>query len=379
MIYNCHIHTFRDCDIPEKFLPLGLVRLMARNKSFRLISKILNYLNPFTDNDTFDKYVNFIKTGRLGSQEEIFKKCLEAYKHDDAAFFVLTMDMEFMGAGKVPRSYDGQLSELAELTKKYPQLHAFVHIDPRRDGYLELFRKCVDEWGFKGLKIYPPIGYFPYDERLFPIYDYCQQMGIPVMAHCSPYNPTHFKGKYSDLYALLKPSHHPINVKGKNRKELCSQFTHPRNWLEVSARFPDLKVCFAHFGSAYYWERYLKKPNDAGNWVNIIKELIGEHPNFYADVSFTMHDSEFFPVLKGMMNDDKLKDKILFGSDFYMVETKDDEVSFVNDLRHHIGDALFMKMAFDNVIAYSGLGNASPISMTKKAQVGDTQSCASNC
>ena len=41
---NCHIHIFKEKDIPRKFLPLGLVRLLAKPKIFRIIAKILNNL-----------------------------------------------------------------------------------------------------------------------------------------------------------------------------------------------------------------------------------------------------------------------------------------------------------------------------------------------
>ena len=66
-----------------------------------------------------------------------------------------------MGAGKVPRSYDEQLSKLYELKEEYPQILPFIHIDPRREGVIDLLKKCVEEWGFKGVKLYPPTWIFP--------------------------------------------------------------------------------------------------------------------------------------------------------------------------------------------------------------------------
>ncbi|MGM0613064.1 MAG: hypothetical protein ACQESM_06120, partial [Bacteroidota bacterium] len=62
MFYNVHIHTFKDEDVPRRFLPLGLVRILATKPGFRIVSKILNNLNPFSDKDTFDRYVKFVKT-----------------------------------------------------------------------------------------------------------------------------------------------------------------------------------------------------------------------------------------------------------------------------------------------------------------------------
>jgi hypothetical protein len=49
MFYNCHIHTFKESDVPLKFLPLGLVRILATTTGFNVIFRVLNYRNPFSD------------------------------------------------------------------------------------------------------------------------------------------------------------------------------------------------------------------------------------------------------------------------------------------------------------------------------------------
>ena len=68
---------------------------------------------------------------------------------------------------------------------------AFAGIDPRRgpEG-LDLFEKAIRDWGFRGLKIYPPCGYSPSDERLFPFYEICSQRHLPVFVHTGPSSST---------------------------------------------------------------------------------------------------------------------------------------------------------------------------------------------
>lgn len=347
MFTNTHIHIFRDVDIPRRFLPLGLVRILASKPGFFLTAKVLNNLNPFSDNDTLDRYVKFVKIGKLGSQKLIFENCQKFYP-SSTQFVILPMDMAFMGAGKVPRPYIEQLSKLAELKNIYSQLHPFIHIDPRREGYLELLKKCVEEWDFVGVKLYPPLGYFPYDERLYPVYEYCQNKGLPIIAHCSPYNPVHFKGKKKDLLELLSKSASPIVTKGKNRKELCSNFTHPHNYKNVLDDFKDLKICLAHFGSEYFWEKYIEEPDKEDNWFVIIKEMISIYKNLYSDISFTLNNQKFFPLLKVLLSDELIRSKVLFGSDYYMVETKSTERRFGLDLRAFIGEENFSAIAKDN-------------------------------
>ena len=347
MFYNCHIHTFMDTDVPRKFLPLGIVRLLATKRGFNIIARILNNLNPFSDNDALDRYVKFVEISKLGSQKNIFKECKRFYPAD-VKFAILPMDMAFMGAGKVPRPYIEQLSELADLSRLDPQIIPFIHIDPRRDGFYDLLRKCIEDWGFKGVKIYPPLGYFPYDEDLYPVYKYCQENDIPIISHCSPYNPVYFKGKKKELLELLSKSNTPIDPKGKNRKELCSHFTNPTNWEYVLNDFKKLRVCLAHFGSAYFWKEYLDNPGQSENWFIMIREMIKKYDNLYTDISFTLNHQEYFPLLKVLLTDSSLRSKILFGSDYYMVETKATERRFGLDLRAFIGESYFRSIAVDN-------------------------------
>ncbi|MCK4662353.1 MAG: amidohydrolase family protein [Bacteroidales bacterium] len=351
MYYNSHIHTFKDTDVPRKFLPLGLVRLLATKPGFYLTAKILNNLNPFSDKDVFDRYIKFARIGKLGSQQEIFENCKEHYP-EDTNFVILPMDMAFMGAGKVPRPYKNQLEELANLKKLYPQIIPFIHVDPRRKEILNLLKKSVEEWDFKGVKLYPPLGYFPYDEDLYPIYDYCQENNIPIIAHCSPYNPVHYKGSKKDLLKLLSKSKTHISIKGKKKKELCSHFTHPENYEYVLKDFDKLKICLAHFGSEYYWDKYLDSPSDITNWFVIIKNMIEKHKNLYTDLSFTLNNKEYFSLLKVLLSNNKIKHKILFGSDYYMVQTKTYERRFGIDLRAFIGEVNFKIIAHDNPIAF---------------------------
>lgn len=64
---------------------------------------------------------------------------------------------------------------------------AFSGVDPRRgrEG-LALFEKAVGEWGFSGLKVYPPCGFSPSDPALFPYYEICAQRHLPVLVHIGP-------------------------------------------------------------------------------------------------------------------------------------------------------------------------------------------------
>jgi len=355
MFYNCHIHIFRDIDVPRKFLPLGLVRILSTKRGFRIISRIINNLNPFSDNDALDRYIRFFKITKKKSQEEIFNYCKLFYP-SSTKFIVLPMDMAYMNAGKVPREFKDQLIELSDLSKKDPQIIPFMHTDPRREGVLDLLKEFVEEHDFKGIKIYPTLGYFPYDERLYPIYEYCQEKGLPVIAHCSPYNPVRYRGTKKELKEMLSSSILPFDINNKSPRELCSFFAYPKNYEKVLNDFPNLKICTAHFGSSDQWDEYIYNPLESmsNNWFVIIKDMLEKYSNFYSDISMTLYRPDFFPLLKILLEDPMINKKILFGSDFYMTEREDAERQFGIEIRAYLGEEKFKLISYDNIIDFLG-------------------------
>lgn len=79
-----------------------------------------------------------------------------------------------------------------QVLQKHPDhFVVFAGVDPRwgADG-VALFEKGVKEYGFKGLKIYPPCGYSPSDPSLYPYYEICREHKLPVLLHIGPTSPT---------------------------------------------------------------------------------------------------------------------------------------------------------------------------------------------
>lgn len=339
---NCHIHTFKDVDIPEKFLPLKLVRILSTKVGFKIVAKVLNWINPFTTNDQFDRYVTFIKIGKLGSQKAIFENCKNQYPQG-TKFVVLPMDMAFMGAGEVPRKYRDQLVELSELSNKPDaDIISFIHIDCRRENYFELFKEFIELFGFKGLKLYPPLGTFPYDERYLPIYKYCEENNIPVLAHCTAGNPVHFKGSHKELVQLLRNCKLKIDWNKKD-SELCSYFTHPEGYKYVLKAFPKLRVCLAHFGRENEWDE-------------VIKDMMTKYDNLYTDISFSLYDTEHWGNLKVLLStNEQFRTHCLFGTDYYMIETESTEKQFCINLRAYLGEELFTQISVTNPNKFLGI------------------------
>jgi predicted TIM-barrel fold metal-dependent hydrolase len=75
-----------------------------------------------------------------------------------------------------------------EIRRRHPgRFDVFMGVDPRNgeDG-VALFEKCVDVYGFRGVKLYPLCGYSASDPRLYPYYEICASRGLTVLCHTGP-------------------------------------------------------------------------------------------------------------------------------------------------------------------------------------------------
>lgn len=151
----------------------------------------------------------------------------------------------------------------------------------------------------KGFKI--RLGYvevFAYDKVFNRIYDYAEDLGIPVMFHT---------GDTAKSIGSLKHSH-PLTLDALANKR------------------PDLKIVACHFGNP---------------WMEDVGELLYKHPNFYADISGLISGSggkyseKYMDLLaskiSGAIHYAGTAEKILFGTD-YPVETFEQGIALTNML-----------------------------------------------
>lgn len=349
-IYNCHLHTFREADVPEKFLPRRVMDYLRSKDAEYLAQHLIEELHKIKKRfrvnlDEVEKYLQFVTIGNKKTQKEIFENCAKNFTAG-SRFFVLSMDMKYMGAGNVPRPFEEQLRELAELDRE--RIRPFVHIDVRRPEYFTLLRNCVEKLGFRGVKLYPPLGVFPFDRRYDPVYQYCIEHNLPVISHCSPRNPVHFRGSRSELVKLLKNDYFEVKTEFKTRKELCDTFTHPSNYEYVCDRFGDLRICLAHFGSSKEWKKYIDKGSRPTNWLTIVLNLMRKYPNLYTDISYTMYHKEYLPLFKTILDEEKICRKVLYGTDYYMPASAQSDAENAEMVKLGIGDEKFRIIAVEN-------------------------------
>lgn len=361
MIYNCHSHVFTVKCAPDRFIGLPIAKLLSnRIFSFKL-TRFLRRAIP-GEKDFLEKYANFLAIGREKSQEQVFEDLIAFYP-SDTRFIILTIDMDYMGAGEAILNYPSQLYQIIEIKKKYPDSFIpFISIDPRRGdarSLLDFLKLHVEKLGFGGIKLYPSLGFFPFDNRLSEVYKYAEEKQIPIITHCTN-GGIYYRGK-----SFTQDQINPVNLnpnssrsfdfsKSQNLKngEFKNLFLDPDNYLEVLQVYPKLKLCFAHYGGNN--QILDSKKGIKNTWYEKIKNLLN-HPNFpniYTDISYTLCDKKVFKYLLEDIRNDTINKKLLFGTDFFMTTREKREDYLFNDFRYILSSDEFNLISNINPITF---------------------------
>lgn len=360
-ITNCHVHSFTEAHTPDRFLPwpvADLVRLAP-------VRRLLIWAARIFDRDRtgpLGRYAQIIETSYKKNQRDVFE-IVRGFYPQESRFIVLPMDMTKMNAGKVRVGIDAQHAELAALCEDvYPTaLIPFAAVDPRQDDIVNKTIALVEQHHFRGLKLYPPTGYHPYDRRLWPLYEYAEQHNLPVMTHCSRPASVQYRGAPTKDMRT-----DPVSGEVWNDSpfELLTRFTDPDAYLPLLKAHPRLRVCLAHFGGAGDWASYLDHPWQSGmddskkSWLaKIIDMLKSElYPNLWTDISYTLFaNDEYLYLLQVLLSDPRIRSRVLFGSDFYVVENAElEERRRSLRIRAVLGEQLFRTISQANPNTYLG-------------------------
>lgn len=346
---NVHTHIFNIKCAPNNFYGIPVARLLALAPSVsRSLIRVMNSVNPFSKRDRFSRLAAMVEVGIERNQKEIFRNLLHLYKDfQDPRIVALTIDMDHMGAGKAIDDFITQIRTVAEVKAQYPQnLLPFFGVDPRRTNVLELLKKYVDDFGFVGIKLYPSLGFYPFDKRMVKIYEFAISHQLPIMTHCDM-GGIFYRGKFKAEH-LMPESMNPMAPKRdftafrklKNGK-FKDFFTQPLNFVDVLEMpdFRELKVCFAHFGGSKMITGRTDLSPTQSNWYEHIRNMLVTYPNTYTDISYTLHESDPKIVSQVLtdMRDPLIGKKILFGTDYYMTVKVKDEQALIRDFLKNYG------------------------------------------
>jgi len=342
IIYNCHTHIFTHENIPNNYFGFYLVPI-ARNRFFRwVLSGLMKLPIPYlVKSERGQRFKAYLDSAFNKNQEENLKG-LQKFYPSQSKFVILPMDMALMEAGEVIEDIDAQHEELAKLSrnKLYKDIVIpFAHIDPRREDSLQRLTLLVEKQNFRGVKIYPPLGYGPDHQVLMDeIYPFMVAHNIPLIAHCSP-------GSVNNKMMDIEKAH---------------ALADPDNYTVVMEKFPELRICLAHFGGIDEWKRHLDefKDTEKPTWLSKIRRLMnsGRYQNLYADISYTIFNfTENATLLSALLEEERIAGRVLFGSDFYMVKNESySEKRLSIDLRSVLGEDKFWQIANTNPRKFLG-------------------------
>ena len=247
MIIDAHCHVW-DKDL-------------ASDELLEIIYEICKAYN-FDPNDLVD-----------GSGERLIKEMDEAGIDKTV---ILGLDYEYLFKGKI--SYKEYNDYVANLLKEYPdRFIGFAGIDPRRgkEAIQELDR-CVQDLGFKGVKLWPLTGFYPDDLKFYPFYERVEELGAVILCHT-----------------------------GAGPAKTYLKYCRPAYVDTVAVDFPNIKIYMAHIGSP---------------WASEAITVATKNPNVYFDISAWEPVFKLAPIaLIQTLVEAKISygiDKILFGTDW---------------------------------------------------------------
>lgn len=270
-IIDAHFHLFRDISHEKTGI--------QRSPPPRDIDRIgtVEKLIPYMEREGISKivFVNWI------ASREFIEAALRKLPPDlgnperAAAEELIKQDMQ----GRVRRHNDWVI----EVGRKFKQLVPFIGVQPiLGPGGMAEEAKVRWQQGTKGVKIIPAVHqFFPYDKQMWPFYETCQDLGIPVISDSGPLL----------IYGEKQP------------------FGQPAFFAEVLRNFPRLTLVLAHLGHAFWDERI---------------ELAKQFPNVYFDTAqgFSTPMSVAIHGYRGLSAADAPRvirkigiERVIFGSD----------------------------------------------------------------
>jgi predicted TIM-barrel fold metal-dependent hydrolase len=222
---------------------------------------------------------------------------------------------------------------------------------------LALLEDAAVNRSFIGVKIYPPIGYYPsgnstprrypnrskapnleeLDKELYRLYDKCIDLDIPVIAHGN-----HSMG--------AEANHKPMGG--------------PLGWRELlsNPRYQELRVNIGHFGGNFI-------DCSSRTWTEQFIDIMSKSSRLYGDIGYWNElangDAAEVQNFKQLLNTDigsgeLASDRILFGTDWLMLSREQDWHHYAGSLYSafkgaDIGDSTINRFFSQNSMALFGM------------------------
>ncbi|MFL6728172.1 MAG: amidohydrolase family protein [Sphingomicrobium sp.] len=217
---------------------------------------------------------------RAKSDRPSISETIEHYRERKIGFVMFTVDSE-SGTG-IRRISNEEIAQAA--LDNSDIMVAFASIDPHKGKSAALeARRLIADFEVKGFKFHPPMQNFhPYDPIAWPIYEVIAEHKLPAIFH------TGHSGMGSGM-----PGGGGIRLK----------YGQPILVDDVAVDFPDMTIILAH---------------PSWPWTDEALSMAMHKPNVFIDLSGW--SPKYFPPQIVRYANSQLRGKMLFGSDFPLLE-----------------------------------------------------------
>jgi predicted TIM-barrel fold metal-dependent hydrolase len=288
--------------------------------------------NKDAENQTISDLIGFLTLALKPTIAEVTDKLFEL-SGDDTGAVALMMDIT-RGSTEDETLFVRQLDDTSSAALAYPgRLLPFVAVNPRRASHFARMDHALTQKGFVGVKLYPSLGYSVNSPEMAKVFTYCAANEVPVLMHC--------------------------NQGGFCFAEAEVDFCNPDHWTEILETHPTLRLCFAHFGGD---ENLIQPTIPPQSWTAKIIALMKAHEGVYTDISFHTEpmaggeaEKNYFGHLSELLADPSTRDRILFGSDFFLVRQRVREDNLWRYFETRFTTAQLKRITETNPVAYLGL------------------------
>ncbi|MFW6108568.1 MAG: amidohydrolase family protein [bacterium] len=312
MAVNCHCHVFSLACVPAGFRQRFLLDRQTpwQDRMHDVVRRLL------PEHSMLGEWLGMVDRS-IGEIADLLVAEMDEAGVDLAT--PLMMDMAYCeGFGGGVLDFEQQIAETEAAVQRInaaagrTRLLPFVAAEPRRPDVARIVCDTLERGVCRGVKIYPVMGFTPDDRRLWPVYEYCAEHGMPVTAHCQDGGIPGL-GDYYHLAA-------------------------PRHWEPVLADFPALVLNLAH------------NDRTGSEWQQTIERLIGEHQSVYTDVAYDLEmwyaPVRYFRHVQHLLATPGLQDRLLYGTDWYMGRCFWTEASYLAWFRDYAARIPFVGVRF---------------------------------
>jgi predicted TIM-barrel fold metal-dependent hydrolase len=270
-----------------------------------------------------------------------------------------------------------------------PAIHSYIAFDPLREVYyrhakdrispLRVAQDALVDHGFVGVKLYPPMGFKPIaNSNTWSDYFRFIERNLGAATHLGE----ELDAALEDLYRLCVELQAPILAHAADSNGAGPGFADradPAFWLPVFVKYPELRVCLAHFGRFTYRSKAAPAnappPSPAapeGSWEWTFGGYVQRHPTapVFADLSF------FSEILTGDAQGrlrladafqrfartfDPNLDHLMFGTDWIMTGVVPGDVNYTHAVTQFFkedcgfDDNAMVRLLVGNAVRFLGL------------------------